>query len=265
MTWMRKSVLVMVSRDKKHKRLQLVTGEQSPGQLDISGKTRSARTLRTPEPPTDAARIVYNTTDVPFGDWCPFCVACRGRSSPHRRVVVNKTADTLPQFQSDNMFIRTLAESKTQPCITFVEKRSGVVISFMCGREGGYEDLTKEILRQFEAYGFLTLVIAQCDKEMGTIDVCRNVARERKSRSVLKVCAKKQVIRATGFVEAVHGHIQETRTMLSDTTRDEHWHTAFSNVTCHSICSSSRWICALKIHSATRRQNAIPVFARKSI
>ena len=44
------------------------------------------------------------------------------------------------------MFIRTVAESKTQPCITFVETLSGVVIRLMCARKGGYEDLTKEIL-----------------------------------------------------------------------------------------------------------------------
>ena len=63
--------------------------------------------------------------------------------------VVNKTADTLPKFQTDYMSIRTVAESKTQPCITFVETRSGVVVSFVCARQGGYEDLTKEILRHF--------------------------------------------------------------------------------------------------------------------
>ena len=102
------------------------------GQLDISGETKTARTLRSPEPPTDAARMALNATHVPFRDWCPFCVASRGRSSPHRRVVVNKTADTLPKFQTDYMFTRTVAESKTQPCITFVETPSGVVISFMC-------------------------------------------------------------------------------------------------------------------------------------
>ena len=38
-----------------------------------------------------------------------------------------------------------MAESKIQPCLTFVETRSGEVISFMCARKGGYEDLTKEI------------------------------------------------------------------------------------------------------------------------
>ena len=154
------------------------------GQLDICGEAKTARSLLTPEPPTDAARMAHNATHVPFRDWCPICVASRGRSSPHRRVVVNKTADTLPKFQTDFIFIRTVAESKTQPCITFVETRSGVVISFMCARKGGYEDLTKEILRHFEAYGFLNPMITQCDKEMSVIDVCRKVARERNARTV---------------------------------------------------------------------------------
>ena len=61
------------------------------GQLDISGETKTARILRTPGPPTDAVRMAHNATHVPFRDWCPICVASRGRSSPHRRVVVNKT------------------------------------------------------------------------------------------------------------------------------------------------------------------------------
>ena len=120
---------------------------------------------------------------------------------------MNKTADTLPKFQTDYMFIRTVAESKTQPFITFVETRSGVVISFMCARKGGYEDLTKEILRHFDAYGFLNPVIIQCDKEMSIIDVCRKVARERNARTVLPL-APKTSHQSNGFVEAVHGHIQ---------------------------------------------------------
>ena len=85
------------------------------GQLDISGEMKTARSLRTPEPQTDAARRAHNATHAPFRDWCPICVASRGRSSPHRRVVVNKTADALPKFQTHYMFIRTVAESKTQP------------------------------------------------------------------------------------------------------------------------------------------------------
>ena len=85
------------------------------GQVDISVEAQTARAVRTPEPPTDAARMAHNATHVPFRDWCPICVASRGRNSPHRRVVVNKTADTLPKFQTDYMFVRTVAESKTQP------------------------------------------------------------------------------------------------------------------------------------------------------
>ena len=181
------------------------------GQLDISGETKTARTLRTLEPPTDAARMAHNATHVPFRDWCPICVASRGRSSPHRRVVVNKRADTLPKFQTDFMFIRTVAESKSQPCITFVETRSGVVISFMCARKGGYEDLTREILRHFEAYGFLNPVIIQCDKEMSIIDVCRKSCTRTKRENSITICAKNQVIRATGLSK-----------QYTDTYRDSH-------------------------------------------
>ena len=114
-----------------------------PDSLIISGETKTARSPRTPESPTDAARMAHNATHVPFRDWCPFSVASRGRRSPHRRVVVNKLADTLPNFQTDYMFIRTVAESKTQPCITFVETRSRAMISFMCAGKDVYEDLDK--------------------------------------------------------------------------------------------------------------------------
>ena len=53
------------------------------GQLDISGEATTARSLRTPEAPTDAARMAHNATHVPFRDWCPICVVICG-SSPHR-------------------------------------------------------------------------------------------------------------------------------------------------------------------------------------
>ena len=59
---------------------------------------------------------------------------------------------------------------------------------------------------------------------------------------------------SNGFVGAMHGHIQNSH----DATRHKlrrTLHTAFSNFTCHFISSSLRWISALKIHSATRRQN----------
>ena len=72
------------------------------GQLAISGETKTLRALRTPEPPTGAARMVHYTTHKPYRGWCPSCVASRARGSLHRRVEVNKTADTLPKFQADS-------------------------------------------------------------------------------------------------------------------------------------------------------------------
>ena len=79
--------------------------------------------------------------------------------------------------------------------------------SFMCARKGGYEDLTKEILRHFEAYGFFNPVIIHCNKEMSIIDVCRKVARERNARTVLRFVPKTSH-QSNGLVEAVHGHIR---------------------------------------------------------
>ena len=122
---------------------------------------------------------------------------------------MNKTVDTLPKFQTDYMFIRTVAESKTQPCITFVETRSGVVISVMCARKGGYEDLTKEVPRHFEACGFLNPVIIQSDKEMSVIDVCRKVARQRNAITVKS--SEQRVCRSSARTPS------GTRTMLPDT------------------------------------------------
>ena len=144
--------MVMLERTcVRDKRLELGTGEQiahadQAGQLDISGETRAEHCVLL-DRPQPLQRMLHNTTHVPLIDWCPFCVASRGRSSPLRRVVVNKTADTLPKCQADLIIIRTVAECETQPCIMFVETRSGAVISFMCTRKGAYVDLTREILR----------------------------------------------------------------------------------------------------------------------
>ena len=99
--------------------------EQAPMQIKQDSLEFALRTL---EPPTDIARMLHYTSHVPFRDWCPLCAASRARGSLHRRVVVNKTADTLPKFQADYMSLRAVAEGKTQPCTTFVETRSGAVM-----------------------------------------------------------------------------------------------------------------------------------------
>ena len=136
---------------------------------------------------------------------------------------------------------------------------------FMCARKGGYEDLTKEILRHFEAYGFLNPVIIQCDKEMSIIDVCRKVARERNARTVLRFAPKTKSSEQRVCRSSVRTDTGLARCYQTQIETSTHWYTAFSNFICLSICNSLRWICALKIDSATRRQNPIPIFARNSI
>ena len=106
-------------------------------------------------------------------------------------------------------------------------------------------------------------MVFQCEKEMSIIDVCRKVARERNAKTVLRF-APKTSHQSHGFVVAVHGHIQGLARCYQ-TNWDEHWRTTFSNFTCLSICNSLRWIYSLKIHSATRRQNPISMFAWNSI
>ena len=208
MKWMRKSTLVTVSRDKEHKRLQLVIADaDQAGQLDISGETRAARTLHTSR--TTHRRCKDGTQ--------------RDTRSTHRLVPIpccelrTKFSAQTSCGEQDGGYSAEIPEGfhvhsnssryKTQPCITFVETRNGVVISFMCAQKSGYEDLTKEIVRHFEAHGFLNPVIVQCDKEIMITDVCRKVARERNARPVLRF-APKTSHQSNGFVEAIHGHTQ---------------------------------------------------------
>ena len=126
--------------------------------------------------------------------------------------MVRKTADTLTEFPADYMFTHSVAESKTQPCITFVESCSGAVISFMCAKkEGpGNEDLTRGFLCFFESYAFLNPVIVHCDEEMSIIDVCRELVRERR-RELCNRSRRKQIIRATGLSQ-----------QCTDTYKDSH-------------------------------------------
>ena len=269
MTRMKKSTATMETREMKLKTLQLVIDEQSPIRIKpdsliflVKRKLQDHYVLLNRLQMLREWHTTRHTFHSEIG--VRSVLQHRGRSSPHRRVVVNKTADTMPKFQTDYMFIRTVAESKTQPCITFVETRSGAVISFMFARKGGYEDLTKEILRHFEAYGFLNPVIIQCDKEMSIIDVCRKVARERNARTVSRF-APKTSHQSNGFVETVHGHIQGLA-RCHQTQIETNTGVQLSAISpFYTICNSSRWICSLKIHSAARRQNPIPIFAWNSI
>ena len=69
MTWTKKSTTTLETRNEAREasasdRRALADADQA-GQLDISGEAKTARSLRTPEPPTDAARMAHNATHIP--------------------------------------------------------------------------------------------------------------------------------------------------------------------------------------------------------
>ena len=145
----------------KREKLQLMIDEKSSIQINpdsliflVKRKLQNyvllkTAKLRSPETSTDAARMAHNATHVPFRDWCPICVASRGQSSLHRRVVVNKTADTLSKFQTDYFSSEQWQRAKLSH-VSHSCKRAVEWWPASCAlRKGGFEDLTKEILRQF--------------------------------------------------------------------------------------------------------------------
>ena len=68
--------------------------------------------------------------------------------------MVNKTADPLPKIQADYMFIRTVADHQRVAMHHVGGNTPRSSGSASCA-QGGYETLTREILRHFESYGFL--------------------------------------------------------------------------------------------------------------
>ena len=182
-SWTRKSALVMVTRRLRHLKLQMVTGEQSPMQIKRDSwrfQAKERRAAQTPEPPTDAALHDPRTLTrlVPI---------LRGKSR-----------------QTTCSYVQWLRAERCHAS----RSRQRAVISFLFSKQRGCEDLTRELLRHFESYGFLRPVIVQCDTEMSIIDVCRKLARERKARTVVRF-APKTSHQNNGFVEAVHGHIHK--------------------------------------------------------
>ena len=110
---------------------------------------------------------------------------------------------------------------------------------------------------------FVNPVISQCDMEMRIIDVCRKVARERKARLVLRL-APKRLTRCMVLLK----QYTDTYKDLQDATKQKSTRAlvcCFSDISRRSIRKSLRWICAHKIHSETRRKNAIPIFVWRSM
>ena len=155
MTWMRKYTATMVPRDTRLKKLQLVIDEQSTMRskrdsvtLLVKRKLREHYVLLN-HPQTLQE---WHTTRHTFHSEI-------GARSVLRVVDEVLRTDECRNSRRITCSFEQWQTAKLSHVSPFVEARS-----FMCARKGGYEDLAKEILRHFEAYGFLSPVIIQCDK-----------------------------------------------------------------------------------------------------
>ena len=60
--------------------------------------------LPSPKLPSRAVAEHHNLTHIPFGNWCPICVAARRKKNAHR---ANQEEErTVPLFCSDYCFVR---------------------------------------------------------------------------------------------------------------------------------------------------------------
>ena len=175
------------------------------GQLDISGEAKTARALRTPEPPRrccengtqrDTCSIQRLVSNLCCESWTKFSAQtrCGEQDSGYTAEIPDRLhvhANSGREQNSAMYHIRGNAQWSGDQLHVRSES----------------EDLTKEILRHLQVYSFLNPIIIQCDNEMSIIDVCRKVAHERNARTVLRF-APKTSHQSNGFVETVHGHIQ---------------------------------------------------------
>ena len=74
-------------------------------------------------------------------------------------------------------------------------------------KERWIRGLDERNFRHFDSYGFSNLVILQRDKEISITEVCRKVARKRKTKTVLQF-APKTSHHSNEFVESVCRHKQ---------------------------------------------------------
>ena len=64
------------------------------------------RPLPRPTVPTKDERERHALTHIPFADWCQFCVRCKGRNLPHRRLPELPEKDTLPVVSMDLAYLQ---------------------------------------------------------------------------------------------------------------------------------------------------------------
>ena len=67
----------------------------------------AAEPLKEQKQPKPEEVAVHNLTHLPYASWCPVCVACKGKESPHLRENPEKERSSRPTFCMDFCFTGT--------------------------------------------------------------------------------------------------------------------------------------------------------------
>ena len=175
-----------------------VADADQAGQLDNSGEAKTPRALRTLEPPTDTARMLYNMTHVPFRD----CVAIlRGKSS-------KKFATQTSCGKQDSG--HSAQRSRQTPCSYVLwlraehghtsrscETRSGAVIRLHV-RKGKVDTSLRGPARNSQCGD-----VRNAFEEVSITDVCRKVATREKGEKCATFRPKDESPGAVVLFEAV--------------------------------------------------------------
>ena len=145
---------------------------------------RNPRKLLDPKLPTKKEVEDHNLTHMPYRNWCPYCVAGKGKSAPHFKHV---RADGLPELHLDYCFMST--EGKPLATILVAkEKSTKMVMATMVPMKGGsIEFPARRVLTFLREIGLESSdIVLKSDQENAITDLLNNIANRRSASSKLE-------------------------------------------------------------------------------
>ena len=147
---------------------------------DYVEEAHNARPMTTPKEPTKEERELHEITHLPFRDWCPLCVRCKGNGDYHRQVY-----DKKPVVQIDYAFITkrkgdddtTEDDVKAVPVLTGVDVTTGMALAAVVPKKGPTDYACNELKRFLFEIG-RTHAVLQADQEPAIQALARRVSAE---------------------------------------------------------------------------------------
>ena len=156
-------------------------GDEVVGE-EVQEQGQEARTVRTrtaPRPPSAEEVRQHSVTHLPFRNWCPHCVAARGRNFPHSRIREESQCE-YPVVHFDYCFPRNEVGGETVPVLVGRVSDSKALLGHVVPAKGaGVEWTVKQIIKDLQKMGLHGTVVLKSDQEPAIVDLMKSVAKER--------------------------------------------------------------------------------------